>query len=273
MRSPASGNGHRVALAPPPLLVLGALCLAAVVWASPVRGRAAAAPLFTGARIGDFSGMYSARGAISEVPDPVGGGEEVLRFTVSNRDVYPITPTENPRAELVSPNIVRPGMEVWLSTRFLVPNDYPRISPGGWVSLVSFYGPPYDSSSPWQLELAGNSLQWQRNQTYGFDVPFETPLVKGRWITVLVHERFARRGFVEMWIDGQPIEFFGGDGGYNPRHRAPARRLKMATRDRSNDRGANSARLMQYRKAGMFGEGTIYFGALRVGRTRASVEP
>jgi hypothetical protein len=274
MRTPATGRRKHAVLVPLlVLLALGVVGFATGAGADQVRGRASAGALFTGVRIGDFAGEYSAPGGISEVPNPTGGGEEVLRFDVSNRDVYPITPTENPRAELVSPNIVRPGMEVWLSTRFLVPTNYPTISSGGWVSLVSFYGPPYDSSSPWQLELAGNGLQWQRNATYGFDIPFKGPLVKGRWTTLLVHERFARRGFVEMWINGRPIEFFGGGGGYNPRRYAPTRRLRVATRDRSNDGGRNSARLMQYRKAGMFSEGTIYFGALAVGRTRASVEP
>jgi hypothetical protein len=252
MRPPAAGRRNHAVLVPLlVLLALGVVGFAAGAGADRVRGRASAGALFTGVRIGDFAGEYSAPGGISEVPDPTGGGEEVLRFDVSNRDVYPITPTENPRAELVSPSIVRPGMEVWLSTRLLVPTSYPTISAGGWVSLVSFYGPPYDSSSPWQLELAGNGLQWQRNATYGFDI----------------------RGFVEMWINGRPIEFFGGGGAYNPRRYAPTRRLRMATRDRSNDGGRNSARLMQYRKAGMFSEGTIYFGALEVGRTRASVEP
>jgi hypothetical protein len=264
--------GRRIAFVPLLLLILGALSLAAGVWANPVRSRASAIPLFTGVRVGDFPAEYSARGAISEVPDPVGSGEKVLRLDVSDGDVYPITPTDNPRAALVSPDIIRPGMEVWLATKFLVPTTYPAIRSGGWVSLVELYGPPYDSSSPWQLELSGNSLQWQRNATYGFDIPFRTPLARGRWTTVLVHERFASRGFVEMWIDGRSIDFFSS-GGYNPRRLASTRRLKMATRDDSNDRGPNSVRIMQYRKAGMFSEGTIYFGALRIGRTRASVEP
>jgi Polysaccharide lyase len=254
------------------LLVLAALGAANGVWAKPARDRAGAGSLFSGARIDDFPTEYSAPGAITEVPDPAGSGERVLRFDVSNRDVYPLTPTENPRAELTSPDLIRPGMNIWLSTKFLVPTSYPSVGGGGWVSLVSLYGPPFHSSSPWQLELAGNSLQWQRNQTYGFDIPFELPLQKGHWTTVLLHEGFARRGFVELWIDGRRIEFFGL-GAYNPDHRAATSRLRMATMDRSNDEGPNSARIMQYRKAGMFGRGTIYFGPLEVGRTRASVEP
>jgi hypothetical protein len=46
----------------------------------------------------------------------------------------------------------------------------------------------------------------------------------------------------------------------------------MATMDASNNRGANAAKIMQYRQAGMFRTGTVYFGPLRIGPTRATVE-
>jgi hypothetical protein len=227
-------------------------------------------PLFSAATIGSFPMTFAAPGAITEVPDPLGAPRDVLKLTVHDRDVYPLTPTHNPRASLVSPSLLRGGMEVWLATEFLVPVNYPRVPPGGWVSLTSFYGPPFHNSSPWQLELAGPYLQWQRNATYGFDVPFEQRLQRGQWTSVLMHERFSRHGFVELWIDGRQIEFFSA-GTFNPHRHAPTFRLKMATRDRSNDRGPNSARIAQYRKAGMFGVGTLYFGPLRVGPTRAPV--
>ncbi len=248
------------------LLALGALVLAVSFPALAMRGRTAPVAQFSGAAIGDFPVDYSAPGAISEVPDPLGGGGNVLELTVSNRDVHPLTPTENPRAELASPDLIGRGANVWLATRFLVPAGYPEVDPGGWVTLVSIYGPPFDGTSPWRLELSGDSLQWQRNATYDFDIPFKQPLARDRWTSVLLHERFGRRGFVEMWIDGQPIEFFAGRGG-----RAATRRLKMATMDASNDGGPNSARISQYREEGMFAKGTIYFGALEVGPTRESV--
>lgn len=272
MLSPAgSGRRGRIALVPLLFLILGAVVVA-VALASPARDRVAALPAFTGTKIGDFPAKYGARRAITEVADPLGSGEKVLKLTVSDGDVFPITPTDNPRAELVSPDIVRPGMNVWLSTKFLVPTSYPRIRSGGWVSLISFYGPPFDGPSPWRLELAGNGLQWERNSTYDFDVPFREPLARGRWTSVLVHERFATEGFVEMWINGRRVDFFSS-GGFNPHRHGTTRRLRMATVDHSNDGGPNSARIAQYREAGMFSRGTIYFGALRVGPTRASVAP
>lgn len=239
------------------LLALAALGLALGLPAQALRERVAPIPHFAGAAVEDFPFAYGAPGAIAEVPDPVGSGERVLRMTVSNGDVRPLTPTENPRAELVSPDLIGPGANVWVATKFLVPAAYPEVDPGGWVTLVSVYGPPFHGTSPWRLELAGDYLQWQRNATYDFDTPFKQPLVRGRWISLLLHERFGRRGFVEMWIDGQPA----------------IERLRMATMDHSNDEGPNSVRISQYREEGMFARGTIYFGGLEVGPTRGSVAP
>jgi hypothetical protein len=226
---------------------------------------------FSGRQVGDFWLDHSAPEAISEVPDPTGGSGSVLKMDVSDQDVYPVTPTENPRAELLSPPVMQAGQEVWLATKFLVPADYPTVPKDGWVSLVSFYGAPFNGPSPWRIELAGENMQWQRNETYGYDVPWKAPLVRDRWNTVLVHERFATDGFVEMWINGEPITLFSS-GGYNPSHQSPTTQLAMATMDGSNDAGANSAKIMQYRKAGMFGSGSVYFGPLLLGESRAAVE-
>jgi hypothetical protein len=226
---------------------------------------------FSGRHVSDFWLDHSAPTAISEVADPAGSGETVMKMDVSDQDVYPVTPTENPRAELLSPPLLQAGQEVWLATKFLVPSDYPTIPKGGWVSLVSFYGAPFDGPSPWRIELAGDNMQWQRNGTYDYDVPWQAPLERDRWNTVLVHERFAADGFVEMWVNGQQITFFSS-GGYNPSSVSPTTQLSMATMDGSNGAGANSAKIMQYREAGMFGSGSIYFGPLLLGESRAAVE-
>lgn len=252
-------------------VLAAALCLATLALgrgsdSHAARERAAPIRHFAGARIADFPFAYGAPGAIAAVPDPLGSGERVVRMSVADGDVKPLTPTGNPRAQLVSPDLIGPGDNVWLATRFLVPAAYPEIDPDGWVTLVEIYGPPFHGTSPWRLELVGDSLQWQRNSTYDFDTPFKRPLARGRWIGALLHERFGERGFVEMWIDGRPVGFFSRPGG-----RPAVRRLLMATMDHSNDEGLNSVRIGQYREAGMFDRGTIYFGPLAVGPTRASV--
>lgn len=214
--------------------------------------------LFNGSRISDFSLMQAAPGAIQEVPDPVGSGEPSLQMTVNDRDVAPITPTDNPRAQLLSPPLIENGDEFWLSTKFLIPQSFPTVN--GWMSLMEIHGPPFNGSSPWQIEVVNGKLQWMRNGTYHWDVPWQMPLVKGSWVNVLLHERFASDGFVEMWINGQPVSFFGRET-----------RLAMKTMDSSNSSGANSAKIMQYREEGMFESASVFFGSLKLGLTREAV--
>lgn len=214
--------------------------------------------LFDGSHISDFDLVQAAPNAIQEVPDPTGSGETAMEMTVNDGDVAPITPTDNPRAQELSPPIIEAGDEFWLQTKFLIPQNFPSVH--GWLSLVSVYGAPFEGSSPWQIEVSGNELMWMRNGTYNWDVPWRMPLVKGSWVSVLTHERFAHDGWVEMWIDGQQVEFFGSES-----------RLQMQTMDSSNDAGANAAKIMQYRERGMFNTGSIYFGPLKLGTTRSSV--
>jgi Polysaccharide lyase len=216
--------------------------------------------LFDGSHIADFDLLQAAPDAVSEVPDPLGGGETSFQMTVDDSDVYPTTPTENPRAQALSTAIIDPGEEIWLETKFLLPDSFPAKVPG-WLSLISIYGAPFGGSSPWRIGIEGSTISWQRNDTYGYDVPWEMPLVRGRWITILLHERFATDGWVEMWVDGQQVSFPGAGA-----------RIEMATMDSSNDQGPNAAKIMNYRQAGMFDSVTTYFGPLRLGRTRAAVE-
>ncbi len=227
--------------------------------------------LFKGVRIRDFRLNQSAPGAVTEVPDPAGGGSQVLKMTVADGDVYPITPTADPRAQLLSPSIIEPGEEFWWSGRFFLPSDFPSSVPGWLTVMEGPYGEPFAGTPPWHIEVNGSTLRWSRNSTYGWDVPWQVPLTRDRWVSVIVHERFAADGWVEMWVDGQQVTFFSG-AGYNPRHEAPTTRLAMATRDRSNDGGPNFTVIQNYRKAGMFSSVSLFQGPMAIGTTRDSVE-
>ena len=226
--------------------------------------------IFKGDQIRDFHLNQSAPGAITEVPDPLDPGRTVMQMTVDNSDVYPITPTADPRAQLLSPDIFEPGDEYWWNSEILLPADFPASTPG-WVTLLEGpYGEPFDGTPPWHIEVNGNHLRWSRNGTYNWDIPWEAPLIRGSWVHVLVHGKFATEGWVEMWIDGKQITFFSG-GTSNPNGVAPTKRLNMATMDSSNDANTNFAVIQSYRELGIFESLTIYQGPMRIGQTRASV--
>ena len=226
--------------------------------------------LFDGSKIEDFPINQSAPGAVSEVPDPAGSGESVFKMTVSNEDVAPITPTENPRAQLLSPSIIHPGDEFWWHARFYLPKDFPSSVPS-WVTVMEGpYGPPWDGTPPWSIDVQHEELRWQRNDTYDWDVPWHMPLVRGQWVDVLLHDRFGTNGFVEMWIDGEQVTFFA-DSPHNPNNEAPTQRLNMATMDHTNNGAANFVVIQSYRKVGMFNSLSLYQGPTELGTTRESV--
>ena len=231
-----------------------------------------AEPTFDGTTIGAFSKVESAPGRVTEVSDPLGSGKTVFSVKVNDEDVEPITATENPRAQLYSPAYIEQGDDLWLRTEFLLPTGFPAIP--GWLNMVTIYGPPFAGSAPWSLEVANEELLWQRNGTYGWDIPWGVPVERGKWTSVLLHERFdeAGKGFVEMWIDGERIQFFDPATSWNPSEAAETNHLTMATLDETNGSGANTARIGQYREVGMFGTGTVYFRPLRVGESRGDVD-
>jgi Polysaccharide lyase len=227
--------------------------------------------LFYGSKIGDFAMNQSAPDAVGEVSDPAGSGQSVLKMTVDNSDVAPVTPTSDPRAQLLSPSIINDGDEFWWSGEFFLPEDFPTSVPGWLTVMEGPYGRPFDGTPPWHIEVNGQHIQWQRNDSYDWDIPWQMPLVRNQWISVVVHERFANDGWVEMWVDGQQITFFDSNS-FNPNEEAATTRLPMQTRDHSNDGGPNFTVIQSYRKADMFDSVSIFQGPMAIGTSKASVE-
>ena len=227
--------------------------------------------IFSALHLNDFWLRQSAPGAITEAPDPAGSGQTVFKLTVDDDDVFPVTPTENPRAEMLSPHTIEAGDEIWWSAKFFLPADFPASTPNFVTLLQGPYGEPWNGTPPFHIEVNGSAIKWQRNSTYDWDIPWQMPLARNRWVTFLIHERFGSDGWIELWVDGQPVTFFNGNGTLNPNGVAPTQHLAMQTMDRSNNAEPNSIYVMSYRKKGMFPSLTVYQGPLRIGKTRASV--
>jgi len=206
--------------------------------------------IFTGKKISDFPVVIQAApGRIRELSDPLGSGKTVLGLTVADSDIAPAgnEPTNNPRSQLQSPTVVKPGMEFYVGTSILFPSDFP--SWGGWMTLLSVYGPPFGGSGPFHLASYGKTIDWEEF----WQGP---PLARGRWIPLLMHGLFDYNGWGEVEIDGKA----------SPRINTAIRKGGV------NDGGNNDVRVAQYRQKGTIpGTATLYFDGLRIGTTRASV--
>ena len=225
--------------------------------------------LSSGSNLRSFWLNQSAPGAITEVPDPAGSGETVFKFTVGDGDLTQGS-TPNPRGELISKPNITAGAEFWWSTKFFLPADFPAATPNFVTLMQGPYGSPNAGTPPFHIEANNGVIKWQRNSTYNWDIPWEMPQVRNQWVSVMIHERFAADGWIEMWINGQQVTFFANSS-YNPNRMPPTTRLQMATMDSSNNGGPNALYLQQYRKAGMYSSLTTYEGPLLIGPTRESV--
>lgn len=219
------------------------------------------ADIFAGAAVKDFSYIEQGHvGAISEVIDPQAGA--ALKFDVLDSDVYPKTATENPRAKLSAPATLKiGGPEFWLRSRFMIPADFPSLTPGGWLTLVDVYGPPASGSAAVKVGLGndagtGDWIGWEQDEAHKWARAWSQPLKRGHWYDLLWHEKLATTGgLIEMWLDGEQVVSKTG----------------YATAGPSHSGGPNSPAISQYRKHGMFTEGSVYYSGLWVGSTRASV--
>jgi len=202
--------------------------------------------IFLGDQISDFPGKQFVPGGVTEVADPLGSGQKVLKFTVNDSD-EPIK-SGNPRAQLESPDFVTPGLEFWFRTKLLIPSDFPSFN--GWMTLFSVYGAPYAGSGPWHLSSSdGRNIEWEEHS-------WSTPITRGKWVDIMQHGVFSENGWLEIYLNGQ----------------LSMPKTTAALRNSTNNGGPNNVRIAQYRKKGMIpGQATLYWGPLLCGSTKASV--
>jgi hypothetical protein len=215
------------------------------------------------------------RERMSIVQDPVlGATRKVLKMTVYNSDTGP---TQDPRAQLETPKFLHERDTFYVGFSAMFGTDWNwKMCPGCWVTFHQIYGPPYNGQGPTNLNVKSNkdsgrpNITWERTQTFGFDHPFETPLVPMKWYDFVWHEKLSRdpkRGYVELWMNG-------GDGWRRvPLNGHPS--LSMATMIDANGSATqgNASIIALYRRAGMTPVASVYFAEHRVGTSFDSVKP
>lgn len=145
---------------------------------------------------------------LSDTPPP--GFGNYARLVCLNADVAPITPTDNPRAQLTGPTILFPGGTRWFSWATRFPADFPvfpQQNPSGVNSFFGFsqiHGSPYIGSPQIGCYVnPGDRLYFGGSQ---FPLPlWETALIRGQWLQFAWRIYFAKddTGWVELYYQGQ----------------------------------------------------------------------
>jgi hypothetical protein len=194
-------------------------------------------------------------------------GTHSAEFTVNDDDVYPLTPTGNPRAQLNSGRIFCEGDERWIGSSVYLPPDFPNLTDGGWLIVGSYgFAPPYEGGAPGSLVVRApyDELMLTRDESYNRDEIWRTPLRKGKWMDFVFHVKFSRDpnvGFVELWVNGHRQTFSNGRD-----------RLYYATLKKDST-GCGELILTSYRNKGMFEWATLYQDEAKVGTSYQAVAP
>jgi hypothetical protein len=163
----------------------------------------------------DFPYQSFVPGHLSAVPDPDGSGAAVLNYTVDNAD-QPY-PGAHPRADLLTRPWYTEGSTLFTSIPVKIPAGLTPFQNSGSSYYQFAEAKDTAASSPsWGLGLMADS-SGRDHYFFGSTPEIGTsgdlwlgPVVDGGWHTFVVAAYYtasARKGWVELYVDGQPITF------------------------------------------------------------------
>lgn len=204
---------------------------------------------------------------VQMVPDPDGAANSAQEFTTYNTDVYPLTPTSNPRSQLDTPmTVLKPGNTYWESFEVYIPQSFTFLE-NGWVELETMvYGYPYAGTPPVGLSLETGRFRFQRS-SYGPDpwqVAWSAPVVKGQWYRFTWHFLFSAAGWVELYVNDAQQNLRQGTTSYE--------RLPINLLDATDDTGPWMSDEQLYYQLGMFPSASVYFKNYKIATTQAAAE-
>jgi hypothetical protein len=235
----------------------------------PPRAQPSGRVLFDGAGKAGWADQSAAPTRVSSEPDPSDALGRVLRFDVFDGDVYPLTPTDNPRAQLTTPShILHEGQPFWETYEVYVPKTFPKAETyGSWIQLGSpFYGPPYDGPPSVSMEIEDGRFLWQadaHSQVPG-SILWQAPVVTGKWIRFTWHVDPTPHGHVELYVNDRPV-FVRYNG-----HKGNGVTIPVV--DASNETGPWFSQLSVYYGRGQFSALTLYFKGFAIATTQGAAE-
>jgi hypothetical protein len=176
--------------------------------------------LFNGSLLSTWSLNQSATSnRVASVVDPAGTSLPTLSFTTYNDDIAPLTPTLNPRSQLVSPDgVLTPGDTYWESFDLYLPASFPTTQPAdGWITLQTpVYGSPYSEPPPAEIYIAHGQIRFgTTSDASPYSLPWYEPIVEQTWIDFTWHflvSSSESTGWIELYVNGVQVPLNDGNG-------------------------------------------------------------
>jgi Polysaccharide lyase len=235
--------------------------------ASPAIGQV----LFNGSQKSAWQDQSASPTRVQQVPDPAGGPAIVMRFTSYNSDVWPLTPTGNPRAQLITPNnILHENQPFWESYEVYLPPTFPTAQTYGTSTFVAlgspFFGAPWNGSPSTGLVIRNGAFQWNtdRNAFEPNDVLWTTPVVTGEWLRFTWHILPSSQGYAGLYFNDEPVMVTV--------NRSQLDGLNLNVIDPSDYEGPWTSQLSVYYGLNQFSQLTIYYKNFKIATTQAAAE-
>jgi hypothetical protein len=231
--------------------------------------------LFNGSTLSPWVNQSAAPNRATVVKDPSGGRGTALKLTALNSDIAPLTPTSNPRAQLLSPNVVSANVPFWESYEVYLPSKFPLSrtyanTPATYSNFVQlgspFYGAPWAGPPSTGLYIINGRFRWESNiyAPSGSRILWQMPAPRRRWLRVTWHIVPAVRGFAELYINDRPVHV---------RYRGVSQNgVDIPVIDATNYQGPWVSQLSVYYRHNQFPRLTIYFRDFRIAASRRVAE-
>jgi hypothetical protein len=206
---------------------------------------------------------------VQNVADPTGITGNVLKFTTSQSDVYPLTPTANPRSQLVTPDtILKANQAFWESYEVYLPATFPVAGTyTGWLGLGSpFYGAPFNGTPSTGMAIDSGDFRWQANAYAAkpWQVLWQTPVTLAKWIRFTWFIKPSASGFAELYVNDQPVSVTYAGVKQNG--------AALPVIDPTDNVGPWASQLQVYYQANMLSSATVYFKNFKIATTQQAVE-
>jgi Polysaccharide lyase len=222
--------------------------------------------LFSGSAVTGWLNQSANASRVTVVQDPDAASDSVLQFNVFNSDIAPLTPTGNPRAQLITHNgVVTQNQPFWESYEVYIPASFPTsLTYNSWIALGSpFYGAPWNGSPSVELQIENGDFIWRTNaysQKPG-SILWQSPVVTNQWVRFTWYVNPAIDGFAELYVNGQPLTVtYNGHTGAG---------VDIPVIDATNDTGPWESQLSVYMEHNVFSELTMYFKNFTIATTQA----